>query len=47
VWSLAQYAPEEVLAVRFDEDSFAVFVADSVPRQESERIIRELSKPEG
>ena len=47
VWSFAEYPPEEVLGVRFGEDSFAVFVAESVPRQEIDRIIRELSKPDG
>ena len=35
-------------ATRFaiaDEDSFAVFVAESVPRTEVDRIVRELSTP--
>ncbi len=43
-WSFRGYPPEEVLGVRFDKDSFAVFVADSVPLSERERIWRELAK---
>lgn len=44
-WSLRGYPPHEVVGVRFDHDSFAVFVADSVPDAERERILRELAKP--
>jgi hypothetical protein len=36
------YRPEEVVGVRFDKNSFAVFVADSVPDAERERIYGEL-----
>lgn len=41
-WSFPGYPTDQVLGVRFDEDSFAVYVADGVPRAESERIFREL-----
>lgn len=44
-WSFRGYPPEEVVGVRFDQDSFAVFVADSVPDAERERIYRELDQP--
>jgi len=42
VWSFDGYETEKVLGVRFERDSFAVFVADSVPRAESELIFTEL-----
>ena len=44
-WWFPGYPPEQVLGVRFDKHSFAVFVADSVPLAERERIWRELGKP--
>jgi translation initiation factor 2B subunit (eIF-2B alpha/beta/delta family) len=44
VWSFESYATEKVLGVRFDRDSFAVFVADSVPRDQADRILEELSQ---
>lgn len=44
-WTFGGYPPEKVLGVRFDQDSFEVFVADSVPRAKRERIFRELQKP--
>jgi len=37
--------PEEVLGVRFDEDSFAVFVPDSMARRQVARLGRELGEP--
>jgi hypothetical protein len=43
VWSLDGYSPEEVLAVRFDETSFAVFVAASMPRHRVDRIVAALN----
>ena len=43
-WRFEGYAPNQVLGVRFDEDRFAVHVADSVPRSESERIFKALAK---
>lgn len=43
-WSFRGYPPEEVIGVRFDKNSFAVFVADSVPEAERERIYRELEQ---
>lgn len=44
-WSFPGYPPEEVVGVRFDKDSLAVFVADSVPNAERERIFKELGQP--
>ena len=41
-WSFRGYPPDVVVGVRFDRDSWAVFVADSVPDAERERIFREL-----
>lgn len=41
-WSFPGYPPEQVVGVRFDKDSFAVFVADTVADAERERIYREL-----
>lgn len=43
-WSFRGYPPEEVVGVRFDKNSFAVFVADSVPDAERQRIYRDLSR---
>jgi hypothetical protein len=45
VWSLPGYSTEEVVAVRFNEDLFTIFVADSLPRGEIDRLVRELSSP--
>jgi len=42
--SFAGYPTDKVLGVRFDEDSFGVYVADSVPRTESDRIYKELQR---
>lgn len=42
VWSFEGYSPERVVGVRFDSDSYAVFVADSVPRTESDQIFEAL-----
>ena len=44
VWSFEGYPTEKVLGVRFDDDLFAVFVDESVPRAESKRIFSELSE---
>lgn len=38
-----KYSPEKVLGVRFNPDSLAVFVADSVPPEERDRIYRGLA----
>jgi hypothetical protein len=37
------YSPYEVLGVRFTEDSFSIFVAETVSAQDSARIFDELS----
>lgn len=43
VWSSPGYSTQEVLGVRFDKGSFAVFVEESVARSDADRIFRELS----
>lgn len=43
VWTFAGYAPGQVLGVRFGPDSFVVFIAESVPRSQGDRIFGELS----
>lgn len=42
VWTFGAYSSEQVLGVRFGPDSFTVFIADSVPRDQAERITRAL-----
>ena len=42
VWAFGGYSPEQVLGVRLGPDSFTVFIADSVPRDQAERISRAL-----
>lgn len=42
-WTFAKYPAAKVLGVRSGQDSFAVFVADSVPPEERERIYEELA----
>jgi hypothetical protein len=42
VWTFADYSSKQVVGVRFNEDTFSVFIAQSVPRDEAERIEREL-----
>ena len=46
-WSFRGQPHNRVLGVRFDKDSFAVFIAESVPIAERERIFRDLAKPSG
>ena len=36
------FAPEEVLGVRFDEETFRVFVVESLPRADDDNIVEEL-----
>jgi hypothetical protein len=43
VWTFAGYASDQVLGVRFGQDSFVVFMAESVPRHQADRIVSELS----
>ena len=42
VWTFAGHAESRVLGVPFDEGAFTVFIAESVPRSEGERILGEL-----
>ncbi|RYU14349.1 DUF6281 family protein [Nocardioides iriomotensis] len=44
VWTFGGYTSEQVLGVRFGPDSFMVFIADSVPRDQAEHISRTLRK---
>ena len=44
-WTFDGYSPDKVLGVRFGEDGFAVFVADSVRDHERNRIFEALSQP--
>jgi len=45
VWSFDGYPTATVVGVRSYEGSFEVFVADSVPRADRDRILRELTSP--
>ena len=42
VWAFNDHSSKQVVGVRFGRDSFSVFIAQSVPREEAERIVREL-----
>ena len=42
-WTFDGYSSDKVLGVRFGEDGFAVFIADSVPRDERDQILEALS----
>ena len=44
-WTFHGYPPEQVLGVRVDKRTFAVFVADSIADENRERIYRVLSEP--
>ena len=41
-WAFRGYPTDRVVGVRFDRDSFAVFVSDSVSDTERDRIYRDL-----
>ena len=43
IWSFDRYPTDEVVGVEFDEDTFAVFVAEGVPSGRTEQIVRELT----
>jgi hypothetical protein len=47
VWSFHGYSTSDVVAARFNEDSFIIFVADSMPRGEIDRVVGELSSARG
>ncbi len=40
------YAPGDVLGVRFDENTFTVFMADSLSPDERDRVLEELAGPD-
>jgi hypothetical protein len=42
VWTFGDYSSDQVLGVRFGEDSFTVFISDSVEPDEAERIAQAL-----
>lgn len=44
VWTFRGYSPDEVLGVRFDNKSFAVFVAESVAPHDRNRILQQLGQ---
>jgi hypothetical protein len=44
VWAFPGSAPEEVLGVRFDEETFRVFVVASFPRADVDNIVAELRR---
>ena len=44
-WRFDGYPPAEVLGVRSVRDSFEVYVADSLPDDERDRILEELGRP--
>lgn len=43
VWAFPEFKARDVLGVRFDSDTFAVFVSDEVDPSQAERIYAELS----
>lgn len=47
VWSLPGYSTDDLVLARFNENSFTIFVADSMPRSEIDRVVSELSPSRG
>lgn len=43
-WRFPGFSPDEVVAVRFDERSFEVFIADSLPAGERDRVGEAVSR---
>jgi hypothetical protein len=43
-WTIEGYSPSDVLGVRFDTDSFEVFVSDAVSPRERDRIYEDLGR---
>ena len=43
-WTFDGYSPDEVLGVRFGNGGFAVFVVDSLPPEERDRMLEALSE---
>ena len=43
-WTFKGFPPEKVVGVRFDRGSYTVFVAESVPHREGDRILRALKR---
>jgi hypothetical protein len=41
-WRFEGYSPKNVLAVPFRNDSYEVFIAESLPEAETDRILAEL-----
>ena len=44
VWAFPGYSPDKLLGVPFDKDTFEVFIAESVPHREMDRILDKLSR---
>lgn len=43
-WTFDGYPATEVLGIRYGKNSFGVFVADTVPAEERDRIYADLTK---
>src|SRR5690554_6624362 len=43
IWSVEGYSPDDLVAVRFDDDLFQVFFSESLPAEEVERTAEDLS----
>ena len=43
-WTFKGFPPEKVVGIRFDHGSYTVFVAESVPHREGDRILRTLNR---
>ena len=42
VWSFEGYSPDEVLGVRFDKESYTIFIAESLPDGDRDSLLAEL-----
>ena len=46
VWSFEGYSPNEVLGVRLDQESYTIFIADSVEDSDRDNLVRKLGRAE-
>jgi len=44
-WSFRGFPTDQVIGVRFDQDTFTVFINEAVPQRRAEAISTELGKP--
>ncbi len=42
VWSFEGYSPDEVVGVRFDKESYTIFIAESLPDGDRDSLLAEL-----